>query len=101
VEGKAILSVFGEEAPPVLSTKSMTGHECCMAGASEIIYSALMMRDGFIAPSRNVLEVDPELAKLEVVRETRAAKIGAVLSNSFGFGGTNASLLISKYKGMR
>ena len=101
VEGKAILSVFGGESPPVSSTKSMTGHECWMAGASEIIYSALMMRDGFIAPSRNVLEVDPELAKLEVVRETRAAKIGAVLSNSFGFGGTNASLLISKYKGMR
>jgi 3-oxoacyl-[acyl-carrier-protein] synthase I len=95
VEGKSILEVFGGRSPPVSSTKSMTGHECWMAGASEVIYSALMMRDGFLAPNINLDELDPELSGLDVIARTRPVRPRLVLSNSFGFGGTNAALVLA------
>lgn len=95
-EAKAINSVFGEAKPLVSSTKSMTGHECWMAGASEIVYSLLMMRDSFIAPNINFETPDEDSAKLNIVDKTRNKNIDVFLSNSFGFGGTNSSLVIKK-----
>lgn len=95
-EARAINSVFGEAKPLVSSTKSMTGHECWMAGASEIVYSLLMMRDSFIAPNINFETPDEDSAKLNIVDKTRNKNIDVFLSNSFGFGGTNSSLVIKK-----
>ena len=94
LEGRAILEVFGRDGPPVSSTKSMTGHECWMSGVSELVYSMLMMRDGFIAPNINLDTLDPELAGLNVVAQTGTRGPRTVLSNSFGFGGTNASIIL-------
>ena len=96
-EGKAILEVFGDSNTPVSSTKSMTGHEMWMGGASEIIYSILMMENSFIAPNINFNEPDEELARLNIVPETRETKLDTVLSNSFGFVGTNSTLIITKF----
>jgi len=93
-EAAAILEVFGESNPYVSSTKSMTGHECWMAGASEVIYSMLMMQHSFIAPNINLQNPDEVSAKLNIVRETVTKKIDVFLSNSFGFGGTNSALII-------
>ena len=95
-EAKAIDSVFGDSRPPVSSTKSMTGHECWMSGASEIVYSLLMMRDGFIAPNINFENPDEDSAKLNIADKTIDKNIDIFLSNSFGFGGTNSSLIIKK-----
>lgn len=95
-EAKAIFSVFGENGPYVSSTKSMTGHECWMAGASEVIYSILMMQNDFIAPNINLGEPDEAAAKLNLVAETIDKKFDVFLSNSFGFGGTNSALIIKK-----
>ncbi|WP_053991940.1 beta-ketoacyl synthase [Mangrovimonas sp. TPBH4] len=95
-EAKAIFSVFGENGPYVSSTKSMTGHECWMAGASEVIYSILMMQNDFIAPNINLGEPDEAAAKLNLVSETIDEKFDVFLSNSFGFGGTNSALIIKK-----
>lgn len=97
-EAKAIDAVFSETRPPVSSTKSMTGHECWMAGASEIVYSMLMMRDGFIAPNINFEQPDEDSAKLNIADKTLNKNIDVFLSNSFGFGGTNSSLIIKKWK---
>ena len=94
VEGRALLEVFGAGGPPVSSTKSMTGHECWMSGASEVLYSLLMMRDGFLAPTANLDTLDPELAGLNVISETVESRPRTVLSNAFGFGGTNSSLVV-------
>ncbi len=95
-EAKAILEVFGSDQPFVSSTKSMTGHECWMAGASEIIYSMLMMEHSFIAPNINFENPDEDSAKLNLVKNTIEKDINVFLSNSFGFGGTNSSLIIRK-----
>lgn len=95
-EAKAILNVFGNNCPFVSSTKSMTGHECWMAGASEIIYSLIMMENDFIAPNINLENLDPECEGLNLVTKTKQHKINTFLSNSFGFGGTNASIIIKK-----
>ncbi|WP_339713576.1 beta-ketoacyl-[acyl-carrier-protein] synthase family protein [uncultured Kriegella sp.] len=95
-EAKALYQVFGESAPYISSTKSMTGHECWMAGASEIIYSMIMMQDSFIAPNLNLDEPDEAAAKLNLVKKTLNKKIDVFLSNSFGFGGTNSALIIKK-----
>lgn len=95
-EALAITEVFGENGPCVSSTKSMTGHECWMAGASEIIYSMLMMEHSFIAPNINLETVDEAASKLNLVKETLNRKIDVFLSNSFGFGGTNSTLIIKK-----
>jgi 3-oxoacyl-[acyl-carrier-protein] synthase-1 len=95
VEAAAILEVFsGASSPPVSSTKGMTGHECWMAGASEIAYALLMMEHGFIAPNRNLGLPDPACEGLDLVRTTRDRRPRTILSNSFGFGGTNACLVL-------
>lgn len=97
-EAKAIFEVFGQSNPYVSSTKSMTGHECWMAGASEVIYSILMMQNSFIAPNINLENTDEDSAKLNLVRTTINKEINIFLSNSFGFGGTNSALIIKKFK---
>jgi len=95
-EAKAIFEVFGENGPLVSSTKSMTGHECWMAGASEVVYSVLMMQNSFVAPNINITELDEDAAKLNLAKETVNKKIDVFLSNSFGFGGTNSALVVKK-----
>ncbi|HOX83782.1 MAG TPA: beta-ketoacyl-[acyl-carrier-protein] synthase family protein [Chryseolinea sp.] len=97
-EAKAIYDVFGEKFTPVSSTKSMTGHECWMAGASEIVYSLLMMENGFIAPNINFETPDEDSAKLNIIAKTMNKNIDVFLSNSFGFGGTNSTLIVKKWK---
>ncbi|MDR6843400.1 beta-ketoacyl-[acyl-carrier-protein] synthase family protein [Flavobacterium granuli] len=97
-EARAIFKIFGESYPYVSSTKSMTGHECWMAGASEVIYSVLMMQNDFIAPNINLETPDGDAAKLNLVKTTLNKKIDIFLSNSFGFGGTNSALVVKKYK---
>jgi 3-oxoacyl-[acyl-carrier-protein] synthase-1 len=92
-EAEAISQIFGSKVP-VSSTKSMTGHECWMAGASEIVYSLLMMQNDFIAPNLNFIEGDEFSKNINVVNTTQKAKLNTILSNSFGFGGTNSSLII-------
>lgn len=95
-EAKAIYAVFGANGPHVSSTKSMTGHECWMAGASEVIYSMLMMQHDFIAPNINLENPDADSEKLNLVKKTLNKKIDVFLSNSFGFGGTNSALIVKK-----
>jgi 3-oxoacyl-[acyl-carrier-protein] synthase I len=95
-EAKAIDEVFGHHKPLVSSTKSMTGHECWMAGASEIVYSVLMMQNSFVAPNINFENPDEDSAKLNIVKSAVEKDIVVFLSNSFGFGGTNSSLIIRK-----
>ena len=96
-EAKAIDRVFGKNKPPVSSTKSMTGHEMWMAGASEIVYSLLMMQNSYIAPNINLEEPDEYSAALNIVRQTTPMEFNTFLSNSFGFGGTNSCLVIRKF----
>ena len=95
-EAEAIFEVFGGKVP-VSSTKSMTGHECWMAGASEVVYSMLMMQHGFIAPNINFEKPDEHSAKINIVPETLKKDFDLFLSNSFGFGGTNSSLVVRKW----
>lgn len=97
-EAKALESVFGEFNVPISSTKSMTGHEMWMGGTSEVIYSILMMQNSFIAPNINLENVDESAQNLNVISQTTEHKIDTFLSNSFGFGGTNSTLIISKFK---
>lgn len=97
-EAKAIYEVFGEVNTPVSSTKSMTGHECWMAGASEIVYSLLMMQNSFIAPNINFETPDEDSAKLNIIAKTMNKNIDVFLSNSFGFGGTNSTLIVKKWR---
>jgi 3-oxoacyl-[acyl-carrier-protein] synthase-1 len=96
-EAKAIHDVFAGTNVPVSSTKSMTGHECWMAGASEIVYSLLMMQNSFVAPNINFETPDEDSAKLNIVTKATEKKIDVLLSNSFGFGGTNSTLIIKKW----
>lgn len=96
-EAKAIFDVFGDSNTPVSSTKSMTGHECWMAGASEIVYSLMMMKDSFIAPNINFETPDEDSEKLNIIAKTMNKNIDVFLSNSFGFGGTNSTLIIKKW----
>ncbi len=97
-EARALVEVFGEKKVPVSSTKSMTGHECWMAGASEIVYSMIMMENGFIAPNINFENPDNDSSKLDIVKTSTTKNIDVFLSNSFGFGGTNSSLIVKKWK---
>ena len=96
MEALAIKKVFGLNGVPVSSTKSMTGHECWMSGASEIIYTILMMQGGFIAPNINFEQPDQYSEGLNIVTQTLERKLDVCLSNSFGFGGTNSALIIKK-----
>ncbi len=97
-EAKAIDAVFADHKPYVTSTKSQTGHEMWMAGASEVIYSLLMMHNGFIAPNINLEEKDEVAAGLNIPTERVTTQFDTFLSNSFGFGGTNSTLIIRKFK---
>lgn len=93
-EAKALSRLFGGKHALISSTKSMTGHECWMAGASEIVYSIIMMQNDFIAPNINLEQVDECAADLNFATATVDMKLNFVLSNSFGFGGTNSALII-------
>ena len=97
-EAKAIDEVFGDHKPYVTSTKSQTGHEMWMAGASEVIYSILMMQNGFVAPNLNLETPDEAAVSLNIPRERVDVEFDTFLSNSFGFGGTNSTLIIRKLK---
>ena len=96
-ELNAIKQLFNSDAPMISSTKSMTGHSLGATGAHEAIYSIIMINENFIAPSINIESLCEEAKGLDVVTETKEATIENILSNSFGFGGTNASLVISRY----
>ncbi len=94
-EAEALREVFGEgRVPPLSATKSMTGHSLGAAGVQEAIYAMLMMKHGFIAPSINITDMDPDIGDLPVARETETAELNTVLSNSFGFGGTNGTIVL-------
>ncbi|AZN97785.1 beta-ketoacyl-ACP synthase I [Mesorhizobium sp. M9A.F.Ca.ET.002.03.1.2] len=94
----AIREVFGEKMPFITSTKSLTGHSLGAAGVQESIYSILMMQGGFIGESAHIEQLDPEFEGMPIVRERiDNARIDTVLSNSFGFGGTNATLIFQRY----
>lgn len=98
-ELEAIRAVFGDQAPKLSATKAMTGHALGAAGVHEAIYSLLMMEHGFIAPSINISQEDELAVGLPIVKAYEEAELNTVMSNSFGFGGTNATLVMSKYKG--
>lgn len=95
-EAKALARLFENEHALISSTKSMTGHECWMAGASEIVYSIIMMQNGFVAPNINFENPDEYSEKLNIVSKTVDKGLNVALSNSFGFGGTNSALVIKK-----
>jgi len=97
-EINAIKTLFTSEQPMISSTKSMTGHSLGATGAHEVIYSIMMINENFIAPSINIESLCDDAEGLDIVTETRNVSINNVLSNSFGFGGTNASLVISRYQ---
>ncbi|WP_336219444.1 beta-ketoacyl-ACP synthase I [Citrobacter amalonaticus] len=94
----AIREVFGDKSPAISATKAMTGHSLGAAGVQEAIYSLLMLEHGFIAPSINIEEMDEQAAGLNIVTETIDRQLTTVMSNSFGFGGTNATLVMRKLK---
>ncbi len=98
-ELNAIAQVFGgvDKTPPISSTKSMTGHSLGAVGAQELIYCLLMMNHDFIAPSINIENMDDGAKDFDIVTKTRSAKLDTIMTNSFGFGGTNAALIIKKY----
>ena len=96
IELNAVREVFGFDLPLVSSTKSLSGHSLGAAGVQEAIYSLLMLRDGFLAGSINIDELDPACAGYPILRETRRMRVDTVMSNSFGFGGTNASLVFGR-----
>jgi len=95
-ELNAVREVFGDAIPPLSSTKALSGHSLGAASVHEAIYSLLMLRDGFIAGSANIETLDPRCEGLPIVRDTRDAKLDTVMSNSFGFGGTNAALVFAR-----
>ncbi|MGL4827348.1 MAG: beta-ketoacyl-ACP synthase I [Vibrionaceae bacterium] len=97
-ELQAIKELFGNNAPPISATKAMTGHALGAAGVHEAIYATLMLEHDFIAPSINIENLDENAQGLDIVTTCRPAKLNTVMSNSFGFGGTNATLVIKKYQ---
>src|SRR4029077_4642904 len=98
-EIEAIREVFGDKSPPISATKSLTGHSLGAAGVHEAIYSLLMMNNGFICESANIETIDPAVADMPIVRKRQDVGIDCVMSNSFGFGGTNATLVFHRYNG--
>ena len=98
-EAMALNRMFGGKHALISSTKSMTGHECWMAGASEAVYSILMMQNNFVAPNINFENPDEYSEKMNLATTTVETELNTVLSNSFGFGGTNSALVLKKFKG--
>jgi 3-oxoacyl-[acyl-carrier-protein] synthase-1 len=99
-EMEAVRTVFGSEAPLISSTKALTGHSLGAAGAQEAIYCLLMMRDGYLAESAHIDELDPAFADLPILRERRdGLALETIMSNGFGFGGTNGCLILARYDG--
>ena len=98
-ELEAVKTVFGNNIPAISSTKSLTGHALGAAGANEAIYSLLMMENDFISASANVNQLDSNADGFPIVREMTQAKLNRIMSNSFGFGGTNACLIMQRYEG--
>ncbi|MDH2434123.1 beta-ketoacyl-ACP synthase I [Pokkaliibacter sp. MBI-7] len=98
-EMKAVMAVFGDNMPPVTSTKSLSGHSLGAAGVQEAIYSLLMMENNFIAGSANIDNLDPALAGANIPASNREQVLNCIMSNSFGFGGTNATLIFKRYQG--
>ena len=96
VELNAVREVFGAALPPLSSTKALTGHALGAASVHEAIYSLLMLQDGFVAGSANIDALDPRAEGFPILRESRPARLATVMSNSFGFGGTNASLVFAR-----
>ena len=96
VELRAVRETFGEAVPPLSSTKALTGHSLGAASVHEAIYCLLMLRDGFMAGSANITDLDPQAADFPILRETRRATLNTVMSNSFGFGGTNGTLVFAR-----
>lgn len=97
-EAMALSRLFAGKKAVISSTKSMTGHECWMSGASEAVYSILMMQNDFVAPNINLENPDDKAASLKIAKETIEMPVDLVLSNSFGFGGTNSALVLRKLK---
>jgi 3-oxoacyl-[acyl-carrier-protein] synthase-1 len=97
IELKAVREVFGASMPPISSTKSLSGHSLGAAGVQEAIYCLLMMRDGFVAGSANIDELDRACTQFPILRATEQRRVDTVMSNSFGFGGTNATLIFQRY----
>jgi len=95
-ELQAIKEVFGDNIPPISSTKSLTGHSLGAAGVHEVIYSLLMMKNNFLCGSHNIEELDPEAESYPILKNNEEREIDCFLSNSFGFGGTNGSIIIKK-----
>jgi 3-oxoacyl-[acyl-carrier-protein] synthase-1 len=95
-EAKALDRLFRDQRALISSTKSMTGHECWMAGASEVVYSIIMMQNHFVAPNINFENPDEYSEHLNIASKTIDTEVNVVLSNSFGFGGTNSALVIKK-----
>lgn len=100
-EARAIKRIFGDRKVPVSSTKSLTGHGIGAAGIHELIFCILMLQNNFITASINIEERDPEFDDLNIITQNREAKLSTILTNSFGFGGTNASIIIQKYEKRR
>ena len=95
-ELEAIKKVFGDKIPPISSTKSLTGHSLGAAGVHEVVYSLLMMENNFLCGSHNIEEIDPLAEKFPILKENQDIKIDCFLSNSFGFGGTNGSIVVKR-----
>lgn len=96
-ELNAVKAAFGAHTPAISSTKSMTGHSLGAAGVHELIYCLMMLQEGFIAPNININHLDDAAQGFDIVRQTRKTQLDSVMTNSFGFGGTNASLIIRRF----
>ncbi len=95
---QSIKEVYGDNIPPISSTKSLTGHSLGATGAQETIYSLLMMNNNFLVKSANIKELDVNAKDMNIILETKNdIEVNSVLSNSFGFGGTNASIYLTKF----
>jgi 3-oxoacyl-[acyl-carrier-protein] synthase-1 len=97
-ELQAVREVFGDAVPPLSSTKALSGHSLGAASVHEAIYSLLMMQGGFVSASHNIEQLDPRAESFPILRETREADLRTVMSNSFGFGGTNACLVFARFE---
>ncbi|HEY5614196.1 MAG TPA: beta-ketoacyl-ACP synthase I, partial [Lysobacter sp.] len=98
VELQSVREVFGENVPPLSSTKALSGHSLGAASVHEAIYCLLMMQGGFVAGSANIANLDPRAEGFPIVRESHDAQLDTVMSNSFGFGGTNGTLVLARWR---